>query len=817
MKRASFACLSLLLLLCMCLTACTTPTTQSGWTPPDNYPSGGGDNGDNGGGDSGGEGDGDTPEVLENNTVFVNEICSKSTDAVTGSLDWIELYNAGEEAVDLSGWWLSDTKKELNRYVFPQGTSIAPASYLIVWASGGDLPPQGVANANLYASFRLSNEGETVYLSNPDGLRADQLKFPGTSKNTTFGRSEDGGAVFAYLSGSLGRTNGGTVTGLAESVLTFSHESGFYSEDFQLSISAPEGYTVYYTVDCTDPKGENGVRYSKAITVSDPSGVPTYSYDFFSSKNSNGRVTDLSYVDKCFVVRAVACDEEGHYTQTITKSYFVGYEAGEGYDTLPIITLTTDPAQIYDKTDGLFYNYNVQDLEIQVNFSYFEAGGEYSFDQEVGMQIRGSSTRGSLQKSLNLMARSEYGGDSLFPNKLFPDAAFTDSVVLRADNRSNLQLGQGYLQTLIKDRNVVTQDYRPVILFLDGEYYGLYNLYERNSDEFLEAHYGVAEDDVWYVKFGREPNCDAAMSAYTQMHDLLAYGNLASASTYEQLCEMVDMQSLIDLFCIYVYYDNGDFSMSQNIAAWRCSDSAIDPTNPYADGKWRFIIFDLDYCLDGPAQTSNAWTRDTFSATPKNGAIGSPFLKFTEVANLMKNGTFREDFVDTFLYLCNHNFQFETRVSAIVEEQIDILLPAIQPYLNRFNNLSSSGSERNPSGWESRLREKQIRFLKYRQDYIIDYLFNHFDVEDSLAVVTVQIPDAAEKILLDGFTLTPTDSTESLKLHCQAGDTVTVKLELPAGCTASFSLTGCTQVSRGENEITFRVVADGATVNVTVN
>ncbi len=669
---------------------------------------------------------------LKNNTVWINEVCSKSSNADMGGFDWIELYNSGAKDVDISGWRLTDTKKELGRYVFPENTIIGSGEYMLIWASGGVAPDASLPYAKYFTSFRISNDGETLYLMNPDGLFADIVTVPGMAKDQSWGRSEDGKEIFATLSGTPSDTNEGSVVLLSSDVITFSHESGFYSDAFYLNMEVPKGFSIYYTTDCSDPRGQDAISYTGPVKVTDPSGVPTHSYSYFEGRNTN-----LEYVDKCFVVRAVAVDENGVYTKEVTKEYFVNYETKDGYLTedkssihLPIVTLTTDPNEIYSRDNGLFPNYNLEKLEKQVSISYFDTAGELVFSQQAGIRIRGSSTRNAFQKNLNVYARSEYDGNSIFPDELFPDAAFTKSFVLRSDNRWNLQLGQGILQDIVADRSIVTQDSFPVIVFLDGEYFGIYSLYERVSEDFIEAHYDVDDKEAWIVKFGREENTQGALADYQEMLNLLSKGDLTKDTVWNQVLGRIDMQSLIDLFCIHMWYDNGDFLFSsghsQNVSAWRASPAALDSSNPYADGKWRFVFFDLDYALDGPAQTGNAWLRDTFTVTPKNAAIGAPFLKWDTVQNLMKRKEFVTMFRDTFLELADINFHYEENVKGVMEAHIELLYPCVLPYLERFNYKSSSGSVRGASSWSSRLREKEVDFMKYRYDTIVPKMQEHF-------------------------------------------------------------------------------------------
>lgn len=724
MKRTRITALLLaLLFLATCLVSCGGPSDLL--IPPDDdedtSPNGRPGTGDTTHGDDAGD------ELTElPSAVVINEVASKNDTLAApdgGYYDWIELYNGGDETVDLSGWGLSDGKKDLKKFVFPNGTTLAAGAYLVVWTDGvGD---DGSSRTGLYAAFGISADGETVYLSDTDGNLRSRLAVPALRKNTTYGRATDASEVFATLSPTPGQTNDGAVTLLAASVLSFTHESGFYAEDFDLGISAPDGYTIYYTTDCTDPATSptaSRLKYDGTVRITDPSGALTHSAAYFAALGENK--TDTSYVDQCFVLRACAKDADGNQTVTVTKNYLVGKNDRADLTGIPTVMLTTDATRIYGE-DGLFTRYKIEGLEEQVNLTFLSSDGTYSFDQEVGISIRGSSTRGSAQKNLNVVARSAYDGNSVFKENPFPDVAYTKGVVLRHDNMSSMLPGQGYIQDIVSNRDIVTQNSFYVTVFLDGEYFGLYNLYERVNDDFIGTHYGVDPDHVEIVKFGRESDTPGAVDAYQSAMSYLKTADLTKTENVTKLEEMIDLDSLIDLWCVQTYLDNGDFTMSQNISAWRVSDPSLEsPANPYADGRWRFIIFDLDYTLCGNCvSVKDAYNRNTFTAKPKNSAIPTAFSEWAEVANFMKSEDLRIRFGRAFLTVMEE-CDYETVVKPILDAQLAFVKTHGGIYLHRYNYKSSSGSIRDVESFD-RYTKYQYDFWMNRAAYIEEYLLDY--------------------------------------------------------------------------------------------
>lgn len=730
--------LCMVLLISLLCTSCGISDMGKDDTPPPGDTSGGDSAVDSGGQERPDEGDGDgndSPETpLVCCDVRINEVCSKNDATAApdgGFYDWIELYHAGSERFDLSGWSLSDSKKEPRKFIFPAGTVLLPGAYLVIWADGVGITAD---RTGLYAAFKISNDGENLYLTDPEGNLAESIAVPALRKNTTWGRATDGDTVFASLTGTPGATNDGSVSHLAASVLSFTHESGFYQNAFSLGVTAPAGYRIYYTTDCTDPATSPTRRLLAAgdtVEVTDPTGALTHSADYFASLAASGK-SDVSSVEKCFVLRACAVDAEENYTVTVTKNYFIGKNNRADLTGIPLVLLTTDAARIYGE-EGLFNHCSKEEdgREEQVNLTFLSPDGSYLFDQEAGMSIRGSSTRGSPQKNLNIIARASYDGNSRLLENLFPDISYTKSFALRHDNMNSMLIGQGFLQDLVKERDIVTQDSFYVTVFIDGEYFGLYNLYERVNDDFLAAHYGVESKNTQIVKFGRESDSNAALADYKAAMNLLRTSDLTDPAKVAALEKVLDLDSLIDLWCVQVYLANGDFAMSQNISAWRVADPTVeDPENPYADGRWRFVLFDLDYALCGNlVNWKDAYTRNSFTCKPKNTALPTPFCDWREVQNFMTSEVLRVRFGRAFLEIAAC-YDYETLAKPRMDADLAIIKARGELYLHRFNYRSSSGAVRTVAAFDS-YTSHQYAFLRERASYIIPYLTEYLGLPES--------------------------------------------------------------------------------------
>ena len=657
--------------------------------------------------------DGDAP--LTPSSVLINEVCTKNTRRADehdedGMLcDWIELYNTADTDVSLAGWGISDRPNKV-KHIFSSGVVVPAKGFLVLWACG-DLSPSD-KNGGVSLPFALSKNGEKLYLFNASGAVTDRIEVPALRDGASFGHTVDGGGVLAEMVlSSRGESNDGSyVRYLDASIMEFSHESGFYGESFDLRVKVPEGYTLYYTDDSSSPTDGSKEFPSTGLRIRDRSGDNNvYSgmymgtieqcYEGYSKAWGYAHST----VDKCTVLRFLLVSDEGDESAVVTKSYFVGSqftsETG-GYKNMSVVSLVSDPANFFGTEDGnsnaLFTNSQYwkktsADNERPANFAYFNADKEYSFDQNIGVRLHGTSTRGYNQKSLTLFARRSYGAGKFI--KPILGVSDCGSLVLRTDGATKLQ--EGFLQSFVSDRAVSTSNYEPTVVFLDGEYYGVFNLMERFSEDYVEAHYGIDSDNVYIVKKGEssdaEGNIPEAMTSYIATFRKLLNADLSVDRNWQALLKAVDLQSLVDYIAIQIILGNMDWSFAQNIAVWRTADPSLeDPANPYADGKWRFVLYDLDFAAGCWNAVENWRGRAVTNYNEKTNSFtaGMPFAgdgvsAMPQIINLMKNAQFVEKFVLAFEDLCNVNFAPETAVPK-TEAAIARIQSAMTKHFQRF-------------------------------------------------------------------------------------------------------------------------------------
>lgn len=601
--------------------------------------------------------------------VVINEICSNNfaaqNDGNEGYPDCIELYNPGEETVSMDGCFLTDDEKELNKYSL-EGISVPAGGYAIVW-----LPKE--------SGLRISRNGDKIFLADAvKGIFLDQIVVPSLSYDTSYGRVQDGKGNWSVMSTTLGSSNEGAeilaATALEKPI--FEYTGGFYEEAFALRLFSPNGEKIYYTLDGSEPTGDSSL-YEGALWIEDNTKEENRYAGREDLTPTGDYVPDFP-VDKAVVVRAVCYNAAAdQISDIVTETFFVGYGQKEEYEKMAVMSLVVSPEDLFDAETGIYANGikyeeylangGMQDGEIlnsytdadgrvwyrymasnafftgkewekRASVSYFDEKHVCRFTQDAGIRIAGNSTRGFPQKSFNLFARDIYGGNEMLPYAFFEDGILFSSIKMRngGGNAGGIKFLDAFLEEAASEReSVAIQRGKPCALFLNGEYWGIYNIRERYNAEYIGNRYNLNADEVMVVKAGNPvTKPDETMESYQYMLDVVTECDLAYEDTYALAEGLVDIQSLIDYCCINLYVANQDVGFGYNTALWRTTQEGT----PYSDGKWRFMLYDLDEC-----------------ARPgENALLCEPMIK-----SLLDNEEFCRRFCISFMDIANTTFSYE--------------------------------------------------------------------------------------------------------------------------------------------------------------
>ena len=492
--------------------------------------------------------------------------------------------------------------------------------------------------------------------------------------------------------------NSGTVPELSPSptevpeeqtpAVTFSVPSGFYQSEFDLSLTAPdETYTVYYTLDGSIPD-ENSTKYTAPIKMRDA----TEKMNVLSGQkgvNPSGDFIPKDRVMKCNVIRAVAIDESGKRTDTANATYFVGIDRKKNFSDAPVISMFTDFDNLFGYENGIYImgktyddwvkenekNARAEGWQKKGNFSnkgreweregaieYLPADDSEGFVIDLGISIMGAASRGNMQKSFRLKCREEYGEKSLKYN-LVPDNLRSNGAGEVTKYKSFLLRDGGndcdyskfrdpLLQDLVENRSFETQQSGVCVLFINGEYWGMYALTEDYSDNYIENNYSVDNDNIIIVKRGEiEEGLEEDIDLYNEMKDFILENDMSLAENYDKACEMLDMKSYIEYCAFNIYIDNQDsYFKDNNWQMWRVREP--DENNEYADGKWHIMAYDTEFST-GLYSDGKTFNNNSFKNALREKAGGGRMF-----AALMENEEFKTGFIRTLCDMRNIDFEW---------------------------------------------------------------------------------------------------------------------------------------------------------------
>ena len=724
----------------------------------------------------------DATAVNAADSVCINEVCAKNSTfaAADGAFyDWVELYNGGSSSVNLSGYGLSDDAERPYRFTIPEGIVLNSGQRLVIFCNSTAVELEN----QLCAPFGLSTSGETLLLTAPDGSEADSVTFGIMESDVSYGRVPDGGSDFAFMTMSPNAQNAAssvTAPDLQEPVL--SNPTGFYDQGFSLSVTTPEGLTVRYTTDGSDPTSDSPI-YSGPLQISDISGqanVLSARTDIAPSTWNSTVKAPYSPVDKAMIVKAAAFDAEGNRSDVVTGAYFIGYGGKDAYyKNLKIVSLTTDSANLFDHDKGIYVlgktyedwrnssDYSPAAREWEIPGNYTESGsawerpanmqiienGSAAVDVNVGLRIHGGATRSMTQKSFNIYLRSDYGTTQLeydlfsgdVKNRYDGDTVTDfDSFMIRNGGNDGwyTRFRDKLNQALVEDRSFLTQGMEPCIVFINGEFWGHYEITEKLSEDMIKSHYDVAKKDVCIIKNeSLDEGDEAGYEDFKALDTWLEETDFSNDANYTALCDRVDMQSFLDYISADIYYNNTDWG-GNNMALWRAMKT--DTSNPYADGKWRFILFDTEYSVNlygtqKPDSDTFAYLRDSkcFLGTLYRAALQHP--------------QFRKELALTFMDMANENFNNER-----VQQMISQLSAQYHDFtIDTFNRFGPDwpGGSRAESHYQTQVSDVSS-FYQQRFSNASGHLRNALSLQGQMVQLTICNDDALGTVKLN--TITPT-------------------------------------------------------------
>lgn len=650
-------------------------------------------------------------------TVLINEFMAKNGTIINDEdgdfSDWIEIYNPTSYSINLQNYCLSDDNNNLSKWTFPEIT-ILSHSYLLVFASDKNK----LDTTELHTNFKISSSGEDLYLSNDLGVVIDHTNSVNLSEDQSYGRIPDGDAALFVINNSSPNSSNNN-----SNQLLFSNQEGFYTESFPLLITSILSDTIYYTLDGDIPT-ENSSIYIDSIFIYNKNSHPniiseiptTPDQDFISYKAWE---LPNEIIDKAVILRCASYRNGIRTSRIYTKTFFVDNEIEYKY-TMPVISLITEEENLFSPDSGIFvpglnydstnsewtgnYFMHGDSWERNVHIEYFEHNGNLGFSQDAGIRIHGGLTRQASQKSLRLYARLEYG-EKYFNYELLPQNQVNKykHFILRTT------MGAWGGQTIIKDvlaqdisasLNIESQDFRPVIVYVNGEYWGIHTIRDRIDEEYIEYTHNIDKDSVEFKEWGNV--------AYENLIEFIESNGLESNSNYEYVKTQIDIDNYIDYTIAELFFANYDWP-ANNMKLWR----------KIPDGKWRWVLYDLDagFGVESCNMLVHATKNDTSVSYPNSPS--STFL----FRNLLNNEMFQSRFIYRYAEILNNDFGAEIMINKL-DSIKEIYSPEILDHIGRWNYPSSFDS------WEEDIDNDLLSFVERRPCVVRDNIMTFFDLTE---------------------------------------------------------------------------------------
>ena len=590
--------------------------------------------------------------------IFINEFMASNSSTIADGADfddWVELYNAGNSPVNIGGMYLTDDLAEPTQWQIPTNnagaTTIPAGGYLLLWFDGE--PEQGP----LHVDAKLGSSGEDIGLYASNGsTQIDAYTFGPQLDDISEGRSPNGSGNFDFFSQPTpGASNNTTPGGGIAPTPTFSVRGGIYNSTRSVSLSASSG-TIYYTLDGSEPT-QSSTRYTGSISI-----------------NTN---TPL---------RARTFNVDDAPSPVVTQTYLFNIS----HD-LPIVAYTADPDEMFDPAIGIYPNF-LEDIEIEANVELYERNGTQAFNQIFESEIQGTGSASLAQKSLAIKAKSSLGSD-IIPYRVFPDLPFEElrSLTFRNSGQdwnitmfrdayaSSLVADISDVGNIIDEPNLDTQGFRPSILYLNGEYWGIHNIRERVDKRYLKTHFDLEDDEVDFLENQNEVK-EGSIDAWNSLTQFVQNNPLSSSSNFNVVADQVDIDHYIDYIAFNVYIDNHDWPENNN-SRWREIGS---------DNKWRWIIKDLDFTLG--MFVRNQFNTGAFDANSLRRMLNDNGFQWPASSwstllfrRLMSNQQFKADFVNRMADQMNTLYD-PSRMTQRLDNFVELYDSEIQEHHDRWSS-----------------------------------------------------------------------------------------------------------------------------------
>ncbi len=570
-----------------------------------------------------------------------------------------------------------------------------------------------------HTNFKLSDKDRFLILTNTDTLTLDTVRVAALPVNVSMGKFRSDWKILAKAT--PGKVNDSTVYSSISMIPQCVTRGGFYNSPVSVELKPAGNSAIFYTLDGSNPD------------------------------ISKTKYTEPILIDSTTVLRYIGVSSGSLVSEITTETFFINVQTR-----LPVVSIAVEPGAYFNPDTGMYmggkdmlpeYPYFMgnfwKDMEVAATVQFFENDKTLKFTENVGTTIMGNWSRAERKKSLGIKFNEKYGASELkyplFPK--YPAATRFKKFVLR-NNGGNF--GYGYfndplMQSLIEGRGVDFQKYRPVVVYINGQYFGLHQLMEAANENIVYTNYGLDKSQIDFFDVGAI--IQGTPSHWNSVKSLL--DNYVSdsfpESAYTKVNELVDVNNYIDYMALEMFINNMDWP-ANNMRWWRSRDN----------GKWRWIVYDTD-C--GFGSWSPDISRNTVSNNMFDFVFADPNHQSTDYPNggawvyllssLMRNQTFREDFANRYATLLATNFSSRNILNKI-DTMYNEILSEIPKDSVRWNLAEYGGSKKGIDDLKSFGTQRGQYVLEHIKDYFKasgTYNLSIQSVNGTVTINDMSIPD----------------------------------------------------------------------------
>ena len=667
-------------------------------------------------------------------SIIINEVSSLNFSVIQDEdgdfEDWIEIYNNGNQAVNLHHYHITDDPSTPNKWAFPE-YNLLPDTYLLVWASGKNRDSE-----HFHTNFSLKSGGEHLMLRNHLGQLVDEVMLPELPADVSFGRETSNIRTFRFFeTPTPGAPNNTQAYHELLPMPELSHDCGFYNSQFYLKVSHPDPQVVIrYTLNGSVPDANSEV-FPDSLLIINRSEQP----DLISSVPTTPLSVSTYYrwyppiglVSKGTNIRLKAFKDNALSPSVKTADFWV-YPQGADRYSFPVVSLSMPQSSLLGP-NGIYTYYigTGMDWEREAHFAFFDSDGTLSFSTDAGLRLHGGNSRRYALKSFRVYFREAYG-ESAMEYPVFQDQETYphERLVLRngGSDWAYSYFRDAFAQAITKDISTVDrQGFQPAVVFINGEYWGIMNIRERFDDNYIKNKYGFEDIDMLEMA-GSTVYGD--MVHYNALLNFLKNHNLNEDNNYEYVKSQMDVENFADYHILQIFSMNTD-QPGKNARFWR----------PRIEGgKWQWLLFDMDdsfnfgshntfdrnglvYCSG--LNNINSTIVNGYTAPP-SWAPNGPSQTFPLRA-LLKSHEFRTAFINRFADLLNTVFTPDY-LNQLLDVFVELYEGEMPEHFNRWHRPQ-------PDIWQEHI-EKIRHFSNLRPQTMKEHIISFFNLDGTFNLST---------------------------------------------------------------------------------